>query len=122
MGFGGQGRDATFLPRTFPTLHAGKTCTDESGNFCERLPFLEILRSATTTSFQFRHTAFGSHKLSYGASSTVGSITAQFSLNGENSWYRGVWLVEGDAIYGTDCSQLETVSADKNSKAIVIRL
>src|SRR5438552_16898812 len=80
MGLGGQGRDDTFLPRTFPTLHAGKTCTDESGNFCERLPFLEILRSATTTSFQLRHTAFGSHKLSYGASSTVGSITAQFSL------------------------------------------
>ena len=80
MGLGGQGNHATFLPRAFPTLHAGEACTDKSGNFCERLPFLEKLRSATTTSFQLRRTAFGSHTTSYGASSTLGSITAQLSL------------------------------------------
>ena len=68
MGLGGQGRHAAVLPRTLPTLHAGETGTDKSGDFCERLPFLEILRSTTTTSFQLRRTAFGSHKLPYGAS------------------------------------------------------
>jgi hypothetical protein len=54
MGPSSQGRDATFLPRTPPTLHAGETGTDKSGHFCERLLFLEILRSGMTTSFQLR--------------------------------------------------------------------
>src|SRR5690606_34369960 len=80
MRLGGQRRLTTLGPGPLPAFDAGDTHPDKSGGFCERLPCLEILRSTTTSSFQLRRAAFGSHNSYYDASGGVGSIAAQFSI------------------------------------------
>src|SRR5690606_9429030 len=91
MGFGGQRRLAILDTGPLPAFDAGNTHPDKSGGFCERLPCLEILRSTTTSSFQLRRAAFGSHYSYYGASGGVGSIAAQFSIKGPTRLQPARW-------------------------------
>jgi hypothetical protein len=57
MRFGGQSFYPFGQPRTLPTFHAGKIDAQARGDFLQRLPFLEILRTAKTTSVQNYRTA-----------------------------------------------------------------
>ena len=64
----------------FQCLTLERSTPSCSATHAQRLPCLEILCSATTTSFQLRRTACWSHAYSYDASDTEGSFTAQGSI------------------------------------------
>ena len=74
---GRQGLDTAGLPGRLPALDARTIDAKLLGHDVQRLPCLEILCSATTTSFQLRRTACWSHAYSYDASDTEGSFTGK---------------------------------------------
>src|SRR4051812_1529672 len=77
---GRQGLDTAGLSGRLPALDAGTIDAKLLSHDAQRLPCLEILCSATTTSFQLRRTACWPHAHSYDASNTEGSFTAQGSI------------------------------------------
>ena len=44
------------------------------------------------------------------------------NLTGENNWYKGIWEVQGDALFGTDCSLAEFSSIDPERKSLTVSL
>src|SRR5947209_5172875 len=43
-------------------------------------------------------------------------------VTAENNWYRGIWVIEGDALLGTDCGQAEWSSVDTERRSLLLRL
>ena len=44
------------------------------------------------------------------------------NLSGENNWYKGLWEIEGDALFGADCSQALWSSIDPERKSLTVQL
>ena len=43
-------------------------------------------------------------------------------LGGKNNWYKGIWEVEGDACFGTDCNQAEWLCIGADARSLTLRL
>jgi hypothetical protein len=49
-------------------------------------------------------------------------VRQRTTLTGQNNWYKGIWEIEGDALFGCDCGQAKWSAIDQEHKTLTLRL
>lgn len=49
-------------------------------------------------------------------------VMVSHPLIGENNWYKGIWMVEGETLYTVDFSKMEQVNVKADQKSFTLKL
>src|ERR1700692_885645 len=44
------------------------------------------------------------------------------TLEASNDWYKGAWVLAGDALIGTDCSQITVIGVNDDKKTFIMKV